>query len=294
MTTIRREGVPGVVPTDSRTAAENESQSQGVTGDRPAAAAHPPSASMLITARGPQDAGGKPAPVSDVRSEAARLLKGISQEPLTRIRYEHGGGRMYKDGESRQLVIDAYDEPDREFYFAAAGLVRDLLALLASLVRGEQQQEQKNQEDTRMVSPHNSEDARTAATALPSTDRRIFYGPHPCEKCGRMIVKAARADGGAEYNWPDEGPYPNTGWWRHRCDETATAEDTVGKPLATAPDVPSRIELSSSPAITQALITEDQIAKLAVEIHELNPDYIHFEDEVVKLIRAALAFAEKP
>lgn len=223
----------------------------------------------------------------DVRSAAERLLK----EKLLRLARDIG---------TVQSVAQRRSDPDADHAQMIVRLgkwrsdVFDLLGLLASLVRGEQQQEQKNQEDTRMVSPHNSEDARTAATALPSTDRRIFYGPHPCEKCGRMIVKAARADGGAEYNWPDEGPYPNTGWWRHRCDETATAEDTVGKPLATAPDVPSRIELSSSPAITQALITEDQIAKLAVEIHELNPDYIHFEDEVVKLIRAALAFAEKP
>jgi len=55
-----------------------------------------------------------------------------THEPLVKTRYDHGGGRMFRDGEAgqRKLVIDAYDEPDREFYFHA---LEDVLLLLATL-----------------------------------------------------------------------------------------------------------------------------------------------------------------
>jgi hypothetical protein len=43
----------------------------------------------------------------------------------------------------------------------------------------------------------------------------IFYGPHQCNMCGDWIVKAAREQGGAEFDWPKEGPYPNTQWVAH-------------------------------------------------------------------------------
>lgn len=71
--------------------------------------------------------------------EAERLLKDITpdDEHMKRNRYDHGGGRMFRDAEDRTLVIDAYQEGDREFYFNAPRLVRQLLALL-SVVRTQQ------------------------------------------------------------------------------------------------------------------------------------------------------------
>jgi hypothetical protein len=55
-----------------------------------------------------------------------------TQEPLKRNLYDHGGGRMLKDGEagSRWLVVDAYNEADREFYFGALADVKALIAAL--------------------------------------------------------------------------------------------------------------------------------------------------------------------
>lgn len=55
--------------------------------------------------------------------------------------------------------------------------------------------------------------------------KTVFYGPHACKRggaeevdqCGMMIVKEARAEGGVEYDYPTEGPYPNTKWKKHVC-----------------------------------------------------------------------------
>lgn len=56
-------------------------------------------------------------------------------EPLTLNRYDHGGGRLYLDGESgqRELVADFYHEGDREFYTQARGIVGELTAAIRSL-----------------------------------------------------------------------------------------------------------------------------------------------------------------
>lgn len=42
------------------------------------------------------------------------IINAATQGPLTQIRYEHGGGRRYRE-EPRQLVADTYSEGDREF-----------------------------------------------------------------------------------------------------------------------------------------------------------------------------------
>lgn len=47
------------------------------------------------------------------------------------------------------------------------------------------------------------------------TDNRTFYGPHPCEVCGALIAKAARDDGGVEFDYPEGIIYPNTTWRLH-------------------------------------------------------------------------------
>lgn len=60
--------------------------------------------------------------------------RAATPEPIVKMRYEHGGGRAYKtpDGNPesmpRTLIIDCYEEADREFYFHAR---EDLPALSA-------------------------------------------------------------------------------------------------------------------------------------------------------------------
>jgi hypothetical protein len=49
------------------------------------------------------------------------------------------------------------------------------------------------------------------------TDPRIFYGPHACSDCKKLIVKASREEGGAAFDQPDGPIYPNTEWQRHNC-----------------------------------------------------------------------------
>jgi hypothetical protein len=47
------------------------------------------------------------------------------------------------------------------------------------------------------------------------SDDIVYYGPHACGVCGVMIVKAAREQGGAEYDAPSGPIYPNTRWRPH-------------------------------------------------------------------------------
>jgi antirestriction protein ArdC len=61
--------------------------------------------------------------------EIAERLKAAT-DGLTYIRYEHGGGRAYREADPRLLAIDAYNEADREFYFSALDDIRHLLAEL--------------------------------------------------------------------------------------------------------------------------------------------------------------------
>ena len=60
----------------------------------------------------------------------ARHAAATDVSAAVRSRYDHGGGRMYIDGEARSLVLDAYEEADREFYFNAHA---DVAALLSAL-----------------------------------------------------------------------------------------------------------------------------------------------------------------
>ncbi len=48
-------------------------------------------------------------------------------------------------------------------------------------------------------------------------DKRTFYGPQACERCGVQIVKASLREGGEEIEYPDAPIYPNTKWFRHEC-----------------------------------------------------------------------------
>ena len=58
-------------------------------------------------------------------------------------------------------------------------------------------------------------------------DDRIFYGPHPCSDCGKMICKASHTQGGEAFDYPDDPIYPNTEWKRHNC---AAKEIPVSRP----------------------------------------------------------------
>lgn len=46
----------------------------------------------------------------------------------------------------------------------------------------------------------------------------VYYGPHSCDECGEMVVKAGREFGGTVFSQPDGPIYPNTEWRPHLCD----------------------------------------------------------------------------
>jgi hypothetical protein len=46
----------------------------------------------------------------------------------------------------------------------------------------------------------------------------VYYGPHPCNGCGAMIVKMGVEWGGTAFNAPEGFAYPNTEWHPHVCD----------------------------------------------------------------------------
>ncbi|HET7552223.1 MAG TPA: hypothetical protein VFK04_13105 [Gemmatimonadaceae bacterium] len=63
----------------------------------------------------------------------ARANAATPAERMVAQRYDHGGGRLFVDGPIlRKLIIDAYHEEDREFYFAAR---TDIPALVAEVRR---------------------------------------------------------------------------------------------------------------------------------------------------------------
>lgn len=65
--------------------------------------------------------------------------------------------------------------------------------------------------------------AETTVSFDPADPRIIYYGPHECGLCAALIVKAAREQGGATFDMPVDGPYPNTVWGRHTCDPARVA-----------------------------------------------------------------------
>lgn len=83
-------------------------------------------------------------PLSDanLRAIEERAAK-ATKEPFVRVRYDHGGGRMYTEYVAgvRNLVVDCYEEADREFYFHALADIDTLLAALRS--RGGEEEQNK-------------------------------------------------------------------------------------------------------------------------------------------------------
>ena len=74
--------------------------------------------------------------VSDARAAEIASREKAATRDATLVRYDHGGGRFFRDGESGQrvLVADFYNEGDREFYTAARDDIPDLLADRAELI----------------------------------------------------------------------------------------------------------------------------------------------------------------
>jgi hypothetical protein len=65
----------------------------------------------------------------------------------------------------------------------------------------------------------------------------IYYGPHPCENCARIICRTSRNDGhkqyrGLAFDYPDEPIYPNTNWVEHVCHIKATKPPKVTNRMA--------------------------------------------------------------
>lgn len=50
------------------------------------------------------------------------------------------------------------------------------------------------------------------------SSRIVYYGPHPCENCGVLIVKMSPESGGNAFTAPEGPIYPNTEWHVHVCD----------------------------------------------------------------------------
>ena len=61
----------------------------------------------------------------DILVETRELLANAAHGPLKLIRYEHGGGRLYRE-EPRDLIADFYDAGNRELYYRAPELLRAL------------------------------------------------------------------------------------------------------------------------------------------------------------------------
>lgn len=62
----------------------------------------------------------------------------------------------------------------------------------------------------------------------------IWYGPHECPKCGRIIVKSAMEQGGLSLDAADfNHRYPNFKWEKHKCSGNALSS-SGGKARAKA------------------------------------------------------------
>lgn len=50
------------------------------------------------------------------------------------------------------------------------------------------------------------------------SSRIVYYGPHPCARCGVLICKMGNEWGDSEFAYPEGPIYPNTEWHVHVCD----------------------------------------------------------------------------
>jgi hypothetical protein len=56
--------------------------------------------------------------------------------------------------------------------------------------------------------------------------KTVFYGPHACDVCDKLIAKTSKEEGGIAYDYPEGPIYPNTAWNLHVC---LTAEEQIKK-----------------------------------------------------------------
>jgi hypothetical protein len=80
-----------------------------------------------------------------------------------------------------------------------------------------QRVERDSMSDTQMEPPLDSL-ARVCEIAKDREAETIWYGPHDCPKgCGRLVVIAAREQGGKMLDAPVGPVYPNTVFHPHAC-----------------------------------------------------------------------------
>lgn len=69
--------------------------------------------------------------------QRANAATDLPENQTRRNRYDHGGGRMYVESNGgRDLIVDVYNECDREFYFHARTDIPKLIAALRECRRG--------------------------------------------------------------------------------------------------------------------------------------------------------------
>jgi len=70
--------------------------------------------------------------IQEIEALLALREKATPTHDATLMRYDHGGGRFYREvGRDRSLIADFYNEGDREYYFAAANATEALRKLVA-------------------------------------------------------------------------------------------------------------------------------------------------------------------
>jgi len=57
----------------------------------------------------------------------------------------------------------------------------------------------------------------------------IYYGPHSCSNCGRMICKMGTEFGGNAFDYPEGPIYPNSEWHPHVCDPADVSDWNVNR-----------------------------------------------------------------
>lgn len=93
-------------------------------------------------------------------------------------------------------------------------------------------------------------------TRDPADSTLVYYGPHECGRCGRLIVKAAFEQGGAEFDYPRHDPiYPNTRWTPHACDpaDIAARPQPGGAPTSWRTHTLSGLDITDLAAVRRAL-----------------------------------------
>ena len=97
----------------------------------------------------------------------------------------------------------------------------------------------------------------------------IWYGPHQCSVCGELIVKAAREQGGDEYDAPPSGQlYPNHVWVPHIHGHTRQGEPQMSPPNVPPLSVPSGTDSGQSRDRKRITILEAGIANFIEHVCE--------------------------